>query len=169
MKCNKCEKPATFHITERIGDKDQWEELHLCEECAREYLNRSQDDQQQDSLAGALVQQLKIGQTAEELAELDKQSCPICGITFYEFRQVGRLGCPHDYLCFEQQLEPLIANIHGDTVHTGKRPKRAGGDMDAQAQLIRLRRDMREAVQAEDYERASVIRDEIRKLEGFEV
>jgi protein arginine kinase activator len=165
MKCNRCEKPATFHITERVGDKEHWEELHLCEGCARDYLSHP-NESPQESLASALVQQLKLGQTAEELARLDKQTCPICGITFYEFRHHGRLGCPNDYVCFEKQLEPLIANIHGETVHVGKRPKRTARGMDNQTRLIRLRRDLREAVQAEDYERASLLRDEIRVLEG---
>ena len=165
MKCNRCEKPATFHITERVGDKEQWDEVHLCEECAREYLSKPNAEEFQESLAGALAQHLKIGQTAEELAELDQRTCPVCGITFYEFRHHGRLGCPHDYVCFEQEMEPLLTNIHGETTHTGKRPKRSARNVDSQTRLIRLRREMREAVQAEDYERASLLRDEIRKIE----
>ncbi|NLF69090.1 MAG: DNA helicase UvrBC [Candidatus Anammoximicrobium sp.] len=165
MKCNKCEKPATFHITERVGGKEQWEELHLCEDCAREYLSRSSEPQESESLASALLQHLKIGQTAEELSKLDKKTCPVCGITFYEFRHHGRLGCPNDYLCFQEQLEQLVENIHGATVHTGKRPKKSTCMLDKQTQLIRLRRDMRDAVHAEDYERASVLRDQIRELE----
>ena len=32
MKCQKCEKPATFHITDLVDGKPN--ELHLCEECA---------------------------------------------------------------------------------------------------------------------------------------
>jgi protein arginine kinase activator len=32
------------------------------------------------------------------------------------------LGCPHDYVFFEKELEPLIANIHGETTHKGKKP-----------------------------------------------
>ena len=36
MKCQKCERPATFHITELEGGKHT--ELHLCEEHARGYL-----------------------------------------------------------------------------------------------------------------------------------
>ena len=32
MKCQKCDKPATFHITDLIDGKPN--ELHLCEECA---------------------------------------------------------------------------------------------------------------------------------------
>ena len=33
MKCQQCEKPATFHITELTGGQPQ--ELHLCEGCAK--------------------------------------------------------------------------------------------------------------------------------------
>ncbi len=74
------------------------------------------------------VQQMAIGQTAEELAQLDQQACPVCGITFYEFRSQGRLGCPHDYVAFQTQLEPLILNVHGESEHVGKRPQpRAAG------------------------------------------
>lgn len=166
MKCNRCEKPATFHITERVGEKEQWEEVHLCEECAREYLSHPSEAEAQDSLSGALAEHLKIGETAEDLENVDQRTCPVCGITFHEFRHQGRLGCPHDYVCFEEQLEPLVANIHGQTTHKGKRPRSAGSrNADTQTQLIRLRRELREAVQTEDYERASVLRDEIRRIE----
>ena len=54
------------------------------------------------------------------------RACPVCGITFYEFRNQGRLGCPHDYVFFEKELDPLIMNIHGETTHTGKRPTSSG-------------------------------------------
>ncbi|MFO0913189.1 MAG: UvrB/UvrC motif-containing protein [Pirellulales bacterium] len=164
MKCQQCEKPATFHITELTGDTPQ--EVHLCEEHAREYLSQPDDAvASSNTLAGALVHQLKLGQTAEELAELDKQSCPVCGITFLEFRQQGRLGCPHDYVRFEEELEPLILNIHGAAHHVGKRPRSGAHETDSRTQMIRLRREMKEAVLEEDYERASKLRDEIRVLE----
>lgn len=165
MKCKHCEKPATFHITELTGPELQ--ELHLCEDHAREYLAPDEQDTKgpATSLAGALAHQFKIGQTADELERLDRQACPICGITFYEFRNEGRLGCPHDYICFDAELEPLIVNIHGATKHTGKRPRRATGDSDWQTELIRLRRELKEVIELEDYERASELRDEIRRIE----
>ena len=164
MKCQKCEKPATFHITELAGGKPQ--ELHLCEDHARSYLTQGDDDvSATPSLAGVLAHQLAVGQTAEELAQLDKQSCPVCGITFYEFRNQGRFGCPHDYECFGKELEPLLANIHGETEHVGKSPKHTSGGTGRQTELIRLRREMKEAVTGEDYERASDLRDEIRVIE----
>ena len=166
MKCQHCEKPATFHITELTEEEPQ--ELHLCEDHARDYLSHTEacDVETPQTLAGALAQQLKVGQTAEDLARLDQQSCPVCGITFYEFRNHGRLGCPHDYLAFAEELEPLLLNIHGETRHVGKAPAHGGKDAEQQTQLIRLRREMKDAVATEDYERASSLRDQIKAIEA---
>lgn len=168
MKCQRCEKPARFHITELTGSKPQ--ELHLCEEHAHEYLSHSDEPEAAtpSTLVNVLAQQLKLGQTAEELARLDQKACPICGITFYEFRNQGRLGCPHDYVHFAAELEPLIVNIHGETEHRGKRPHRSPRDSHQQTELIRLRREMTEAVEREDYERASELRDRIHTIEDDE-
>ncbi|MGC4007353.1 MAG: UvrB/UvrC motif-containing protein [Pirellulales bacterium] len=165
MKCQKCEKPATFHITELEGGKHQ--ELHFCEECARLYLAPANPKQPETTptIAGALAQQLALGQTAEELSQLDQRTCPVCGITFLEFRNAGRLGCPHDYVAFEKELEPLIANIHGETQHRGKKPLRYAEGTQSLTDLIRLRREMKEAVGREDYEHAGKLRDQIRRLE----
>lgn len=165
MKCQKCDKTATFHITELVkGSKAQ--EVHLCEDHAREYLaGGEQESNEPMSLANELAQQLGVGQTAEELSRLDQRACPICGITFYEFRNQGRLGCPHDYVCFEKELEPLMINVHGETAHVGKRPHRFPQGTDQQTDLIRMRRELKEAVQKEEYEKASELRDSIRKLE----
>lgn len=171
MKCQKCDKPATFHITELTGGKPQ--ELHLCEDHARDYLTQSSEEpttatSMAAALAQQMAQQMAVGQTAEELAQLDQQACPVCGITFFEFRNQGRLGCPHDYICFEQQLEPLIVNIHGETEHTGKTPRRAAAGSEKKTQLIRLRREMKEAVAEERYEQASELRDRIARIEAGE-
>jgi protein arginine kinase activator len=167
MKCQQCDRPATFHITELTGGKPQ--ELHLCEDHARQYLTSSNPEQPTGSgMSAALVQQVQqmaIGQTAEELAHLDQQACPICGITFYEFRSQGRLGCPHDYVAFHAQLEQLILNVHGESEHVGKRPLRAPAGSEKRTELIKLRREMKESVENEDYEQASKLRDEIRRVE----
>jgi protein arginine kinase activator len=165
MKCQQCDKPATFHITELTGGKPQ--ELHLCEEHARQYLTApAGEPAASGNMAAVLAHQMAIGQTAEELARLDQQACPVCGITFYEFRSQGRLGCPHDYVCFQAQLEPLIVNIHGESEHVGKRPARPAGGSERRTQLIRLRREMKEAIDDEHYERASKLRDEIQRIES---
>ncbi|MCG8585266.1 MAG: UvrB/UvrC motif-containing protein, partial [Pirellulales bacterium] len=155
---------ATFHITELLEGKPV--EYHLCEDCAKHYLTQTPTEETESpSLAGALAQQLAVGQTAEELARLDQKICPVCGISFYEFRNQGRLGCPHDYVCFRKELEPLLLNIHGDTVHAGKVPQSGVANSEQLTELIKLRRDMEEAVSGENYELASELRDRIQDIE----
>ncbi len=165
MKCQHCEKNATFHITE-LTEPDGPKVVHLCEDHVREYLSQGNSDQGTGALASMLAKQLKLEQTKEQLAALDKKTCPVCNITFAEFRQAGRLGCPYDYVYFQEDLEPLLANIHGAKVHTGKRPSRFAGPADQHHQLIQLRREMQDAVAREQYERASEIRDKIREIEN---
>ena len=158
MKCQQCEKPATIHITEITGP--ELDELHLCEDCGKIYL--SQQEPASDSTMSPLF---KLIEDADELAALQQQVCEICGSSFYEFRHSGRLGCPHDYVCFEAELEPLIVNIHAATDHVGKRPKRGVNSSEQQVLLVRMRQEMKEAIEREDYETASSLRDQIQELE----
>jgi len=164
MKCQKCSKPATLHITEII--KGVPHELHLCEDHAQQFLNQSQ--QSEEALSGAasaMAQHFTAGVTEQQLAQLDKQECPVCGITFLEFRSQGRLGCPNDYEAFKNELVPLLDNIHGQSEHCGKIPQRAPGDSKRQTQLIKLRNDLKRAVAQEQYEEAARLRDEISEQE----
>ncbi|PHR96167.1 MAG: DNA helicase UvrBC [Blastopirellula sp.] len=168
MKCLECEKPATFHITELTGPEPQ--ELHLCESCAQQYLMQNPESgvPAKPTLAGMLAQQLKVADTAKELSEIDEKTCPICGITFYEFRNQGRLGCPHDYECFAEELEPLIVNIHGEIEHKGKQPIHHKQSTQTQTRLIQLRNEMNDAIAREAYEEASELRDTIQRIEAGE-
>ncbi|MDR3183615.1 MAG: UvrB/UvrC motif-containing protein [Planctomycetaceae bacterium] len=168
MKCEKCNHPATFHITELTGAEPA--ERHFCETHAREYLNESsQHGQAAGNLAAALSEgipkQVSAKKAAAELKELDQQTCPVCGISFYDFRSTGRLGCSNDYIYFNKQIDALLMNIHGSRQHIGKHPQRVVPDVDRQTLLIKLRRDLDESVRCEDYERAAVLRNKIRELE----
>jgi len=168
MKCQKCDKPATFHISELTGSEPK--ELHLCEEHAREYFSRAEA---QGNTAGSLAsvlarglpKQMSLNKAAEELHELDQQTCPICEISFLEIRTRGYLGCPHDYDFFNKQIDNFILNVHGAYEHTGKVPMRKPGNVQERMLLIKFRRDLDDAIQYEDYERASRLRDKIKDVE----
>lgn len=161
-KCSRCSKPATLHITElREGEVDV---LHLCESCAHEYLTSAQSEPAEPAASG-LSGKIKAANSDRDLEELDLLTCPNCGISFREFRSQGRLGCPHDYIAFRNELMPLLENIHGETQHTGKLPKRAPDASRRQYRLIKLRSNLRDAVEQEDYEAAAGLRDEIQSLE----
>lgn len=164
MKCQHCEKPATFHITELTGS-DGPKVLHLCEDHAREYLNGN-GSSPATALSNMLAQQLKMDSTTKELAATDQKTCPVCGITFAEFRKGGRLGCAYDYVAFEDDLEPLLINIHGALEHKGKVPKNRRGSPERQRQLAELREEMKAAIKKEEYEKAGILRDKIANFEA---
>jgi len=92
-------------------------------------------------------------------------ACPECGMRFMEFRQQGRLGCPHDYEVFRSGLEALLERIHRATRHVGKVPRRGAGGAGEQAEVVDLRRRLRLAVESESYEEAARLRD-ILRLKG---
>ena len=157
-KCSRCSKPSTLHITELRDGTVQ--ELHLCETCAKQYLSGADSDDVNEEV-GSFADKLAEIVSDEDLDELNQLTCPNCGVSFREFRSQGRLGCPHDYIAFKSELMPLLENIHGETQHTGKCPKRAPDDSQQQYHLIKLRQELRRAVEEEAYEDAARLRDEI--------
>ncbi len=92
MKCQKCDRAATFHITDLIDGEPN--EIHLCEECAQAFLTPSKEEaaEMMPQISGLLANALAVGETADDIARLDQRACPVCGITFLQFRKQGRLG-----------------------------------------------------------------------------
>ncbi|MBA4064601.1 MAG: hypothetical protein C0501_12985 [Isosphaera sp.] len=151
MKCQRCPKQATLHITEVLPE-ERFEEVHLCEDCAKKYLYEPQQKKH-----GKLA-------AADEDAPAGAR-CPACGITFLEFRNHGRFGCPHDYDAFRADLLPLLEGVHGETRHAGKAPRRGPRAKPAQSELTHLRQQLHTLVTEEKYEEAARVRDRIRQLE----
>ncbi|MFO0836284.1 MAG: UvrB/UvrC motif-containing protein [Phycisphaerales bacterium] len=177
MKCDKCDNEATVH--EMIVKGGVKTERHLCEHCARELgLNPG------GATLGQLITKFVVAPQGQPLAPAGKPAAPArptpptscrgCGTTFADFKQTGRLGCSECYATFEPQLGPLLERAHeGATHHVGKSPKRweeraARADSDAarRERIDDLRRRLEQAVMAEQYEAAVVLRDELRKIEA---
>ncbi|MHC5543520.1 UvrB/UvrC motif-containing protein [Singulisphaera rosea] len=165
MKCQKCAKPATFHITDIERGKPR--EYHFCDEHARQHLTPAEEAPDPAPMS-ELAKKLIVSGTgsAKDPSPSDRQTCPQCQITFLEFRNSGRLGCPYDYEVFRDELMPLLENIHEETRHSGKVPKRAPRNSQQQTTLIQLRNDLKRAVAAEDYETAARVRDKIKSIEN---
>jgi protein arginine kinase activator len=160
MKCQSCTNPATVHLTNIVDG--QKKELHLCDACAEQ----KQFIQKHELLLPAILQSV-IGQHVDPaMDELARLTCPVCGIKYMEFRAEGRLGCPHDYQAFRVGLAPLLQRIHRAGRHVGKTPRYRRRSVALQAELVELRRQLREAIHTETYERAARLRDLIRQKEA---
>ena len=158
MICQRCKKrKATVHLTDLINSENR----DLCEQCAvEEGITFKQHVPIKELLTDFVMSQAG----AQEAADL---SCDECGTTFAEFRNQGLLGCPNDYLAFEDALNPLIARVqHEGRHHVGKVPSAAGTGVKRQHELMRLRRELSNAVEREDYEVAAQLRDQIGTMEA---
>lgn len=163
MKCDNCNRAATVHLTEIKNGKKI--EKHLCEQCAA----------QNEGLAvkshtpiNELLTNFVLAHSG--LTKETGQACEACGISWSEFRQSGLLGCEHDYALFEKDLTPLLQRAHeGATHHVGKVPARRGGTgvpIKRSVDLTRLQKELKRAVETEDYERAAKLRDQIKTAEN---
>ncbi|MFH0981632.1 MAG: UvrB/UvrC motif-containing protein [Planctomycetota bacterium] len=156
LPCQRCQKTrATVHLTDCTEGEPR--ERHLCDACAEQ---EGLTLKQHSGITSILEKFVQHSMKIEEIARL---TCPECGISFAEFRNRGLLGCPHDYVAFEKLLLPLLERAHdGRTEHVGKTPGDPDSGVRTRAVIAQLRRDLDRAVEAEEYERAAKLRDQIR-------
>ncbi len=160
MLCDICGKnPATVHLTEIIDD--QMSELHLCEECARQ---KSVQMEQQFGLSDLLAGLAEFEKPAKE-AESVVAKCASCGLTYTDFKKIGRLGCGECYVAFKRYLGPLLKRIHGSNQHVGKSPLKVAKILKKKIDLQELRNRLQKAIEMEAFEEAAKIRDQIKELE----
>ncbi len=160
MKCDKCDQPATVHLIEIVNGKKI--EKHLCEKHAVE---EGVTVKMTAAPINDLLEKFVMKQTGEA-ETVERQACESCGLTWDQFRKRGLLGCPGCYRVFADQLMPLLERAHeGSNQHVGKAPRCAGAGELRQQRLMQLRRELDQAVAAEQYERAAALRDEVDHLE----
>ncbi len=163
MLCDNCgNNEAEVKLTQIVDN--EMITLHLCPACAAEKGVEAAAGQS-PPLTGFLAVQMGQGALSDDESAI-VGPCTYCHTTVEDFRRTGRLGCPHCYSVYETQLRAILRRIHGSTHHLGKvyvPPASAAADKNAR--LAGLRRKLQRAVEAEDFERAAVIRDQIRELE----
>ncbi len=161
MFCDICGKnAATVHLTEIIDN--QMNELHLCEECARK---KSEEMEQQFGLSDLLAGMAELGKPVKE-KEAVHAKCANCGLTYADFKKIGRLGCGECYDAFRKYLGPLLKRIHGSNQHVGKIPGKSARVVKPKTNDLQdLRTKLQLAVEAEAFEEAAKIRDQIKEIE----
>ncbi|MCK4304063.1 MAG: UvrB/UvrC motif-containing protein [Candidatus Eisenbacteria sp.] len=164
MKCQNCHvAEATVHVKEVKNDKVT--ELHLCEKCAREKGFHSMMEIGKLSIASQMVWMAE-NLYPEGSHRVGQVQCTECGLKYSEFLKTGRLGCPSCYGAFGAQLKQVMRRIHGSVRHVGKAPGKNGAQFERRRQIQKLHEDLELAIEREEYEKAAVIRDEIRKVES---
>jgi protein arginine kinase activator len=160
MKCDACGlRDALIHV--RQMQKNGFQELHLCEECAQERGFIREDDA--EISVGDLLAGLIDGAQPRE-GTVSTAVCPRCGLAATEFRKRGRAGCADCYEAFGGDVKRILAQMAPRPRHAGKLPREL--PVPAADDRGELAAELRAAVEGEDYERAARLRDRIRDLDA---
>jgi len=158
MNCNSCKKKeAVVHYAEIVNG--QMKKMDLCESCAVE---KGVGTNVSVSMTDLLTGIADFGSTQDVKAQKD---CPTCHLSYSEFKKTGRLGCPQCYRTFSRSLNSLLETIHHSSKHIGKIPIKKKKAESYYEKIKKLNNELQEAVMNEEYEKAALFRDQIRKLE----
>lgn len=87
-------------------------------------------------------------------------------MSFEDFRKTGKLGCTNCYKLFKENLAPILRRLHGNAEHTGKVPAKISGCIKNSNEIEKLKNELTDAIDREEYEKAAQLRDRIRGLES---
>ncbi len=169
MLCDECGKnKATVHLTEIVNDLIT--KLNLCETCAK---TKGAEAEQHFGIADLLsaLSDVDAPQAAAAAGTTpSKHKCSSCGLSYEDFKRIGRLGCGECYKTFRTSLTPLLKRIHGAAQHLGKSPSAQSLDeaknSNKRAQeLEQAKNDLSKAIKNEEFEVAAALRDKIKFLE----
>ncbi|MEN9406145.1 MAG: hypothetical protein RLZ12_429 [Bacillota bacterium] len=167
--CGECGKrTATIHFTKIINGVKI--DMKLCQVCANkksEYSLKQEAFSFQQLLSGLLNINNSLQTDDEDLLEdVRDMRCKNCGLAYSKFSKTGRFGCAECYNAFNESLTALFRRIHGHTSHRGKVPKNIREVLDARRELERLKEQLANYVQREEFEEAARLRDKIKSLQS---
>jgi protein arginine kinase activator len=169
MKCQMCHKnEANIIFTQIInGDKIV---LQICGDCARQKgISIDIEKPTQPKKLMSLLGNLASEQNEQSEESVPDMTCEQCGLTFAEFKKEGLFGCEHCHIAFGNAIQGLLKQIHGTDIHTGKLPGAMSIEGRSVHELSSLRKELRQCIETEDYERAAELRDRIAAIEEKKV
>lgn len=160
MLCEKCGKNnATTHIKSVVNGVVS--EKNLCGYCAAK---EGYSGLAHNSLAGMLASM--FGDVTGFAPSVAAKKCSVCGASFSDIAESGRVGCSECYKAFYEELLPYLKRVHGGTRHAGRVPNKAPLMVKPKEITVDdLRLKLNELVREEKFEEAAVIRDKIKEME----
>ena len=162
MICERCHKrKASLKYTEVVRGKATLR--NICESCL--------GDLQRDPAGGfelAGVPTAKIAAALRQEGErvVAQRECPSCGISLLTVAKEGRVGCVNCFAAFGELVDMMVRSSQYSQRHAGSGPNSLDGRDQLRVDLRTKRSLLRNMLQAEHYEEAAVLRDEIRELEA---
>ena len=174
MLCQNCNKnEATVKYTEIINGEKR--EVMLCEECSRELgIGHMNFNMPIDfsSFFGDLLEGYEDNSFMPLLTANKQLKCNNCNMSFDEFMEQGKFGCEKCYDAFSPKIDSILKRIQGSNRYAGRKlvgNKESKIEFEEkpekkETEKEKLQRELKEAIEKENYEEAAKIRDKIKEL-----
>ncbi len=169
MKCQKCKvNNATTQIKRVVNGA--YEEYTLCADCAHEMGFDNVFDSSMPDMFGGLIKSI-FGAALPARSQATR--CDVCGSSYGDITNTGKVGCAHCYEVFLGEILPSVKRIHGNTAHCGKVPYASSEEsaqveqnMSTEPDVAQLKAELEDAIREQNFERAAELRDIIKEREG---
>jgi protein arginine kinase activator len=166
MQCEHCDNKATVFYTQIIDGISK--KTKLCESCANQKGITDPEgfllEDQEVNPHGHASAPKAAPKVDTPMSKQANRCCPGCGFAFDDLKKTGRLGCSECYDYFREEIKHNLGGMHKGTTHTGRVPEGLLKAYEERQELQKLQHMLDEAVNAEDYEKAAALRDEISKI-----
>jgi protein arginine kinase activator len=155
MVCQICMKhSAVYHVQKIMSSKTVL--IHLCKECAdqtlEEELTNGFDDKLHNLLEGLIRSKDNDKRSTVHL------KCQFCGTALRDVQNNKPMGCPHCYTTFSEYLMKETG-LDGQAFSKQRYSNRVIKGLNT------MKKELKEAIEAEDFEKAASLRDKIRQFE----
>lgn len=149
MLCEKCKK-AKANTYYRTTVNGKVTEMYLCSDCMAKLQSTADSF---FNLGSLFFEDPFFG---KPIAVAGPKSCNTCGATARYIAETGKVGCADCYDTFSKELEAAILRTQGTLQHKAESKK---DPIEEKKALLK------EAIEKEEFEKAALLRDEIKKME----
>lgn len=170
MLCQNCNKnQATVRYTQIINGKKT--EMHLCEECSNELGINSYSFNMPIEFS-SFLSDFMDDYNIPTLVKQQKLKCDKCNMTYEEFLDIGKFGCSNCYNIFSNKIDGLLKKMNGANRYLGDKRENTNKEIKENSksknkndEIDKLKKELKVAIQKEEYENAAKLRDKIKELE----
>ena len=178
MLCDNCGKnEATVVYTENINGIKR--EMHLCQKCSKELgIDKINFNMPIDfsSFFGDMLEDFQTPEFMPLYNNLKQLKCKNCGFAFDDIINTGQFGCANCYDTFQNEVDKILRKIQGVDRHIGRigkiseniieKTNNENKEQKVLSEIDKLKKELKDSIKKEDYEKAAILRDEIKKIEG---